>query len=97
MHLETIYVHISPLDYSFLHEESPTHMSTPTANIDIHKYMWNFVKCMLLLSGFELGIWDSQSGTDGCSGSEAQVMSIMSGMDAVKQCININSKQSQAQ
>lgn len=30
---------------------------------------------------------------DGCSGSEAQVRSIRSGMDAVKQCNNINSKQ----
>lgn len=30
---------------------------------------------------------------DGCSGSEAQVMSIMSGTDAVKQYISINSKQ----
>lgn len=92
MHLETIYIRISLSDYSFLHEESPTHTSTPTANIDVHEYMWSFVKMQVVtqwvcVEGLRLSI------RDGCSGSEAQVMGVMSSMDAVKQCIYRNSKQ----
>lgn len=39
MYLETIYTRISLSDYSFLCEESPTHMSSATANIDVHEHI----------------------------------------------------------
>lgn len=73
MYLETIYIHISLTDYSFLLKESLTHISTETANTDVHEYLWNFVKIQVVfqnirVEGLRVCIFN------GFSGSERQVI-----------------------